>query len=383
MKHGVTKTLRVGCILLALFLFGTFALLPQPVRAQTLTATIPVGNGPYGVAFTSDGAYAYVTNEGSGSVSVISTATDKVTASVTLGSLPYAVAITPNGEYIYVTNVGNNTVSVINTATNTLAATVTVGNDPAGVAVTPNGKYVYVANEDALSDNNSVSVINTVTNTVTATISVGRSTSSVAVAPNGKYAYVTSYSNGLVSVISTATNKVTATFPAGLWPLSVTISPNGKYAYVTHDTYLDYISVINTATNTETTNVTVGGNDTQYVAFTPNGEYAYVTVLPAPPKTPGPAPFGNGTVSVINTATDKMTANLAILGEPLGVAISPNGAYAYVTSMTNGGGGTVLVISTPAPTAVQEFPAQSLIITMVVFMIIGLSVVIIAKKRIT
>ena len=63
----------------------------------------------------------------------------------------------------------------------------------------------------------------------------------------------------------------------------MTISPNGKYAYVTHDiSVADYISVVSTSTNgKETENITVGGNDTEYVAFTPNSEYAYVTVLPA------------------------------------------------------------------------------------------------------
>jgi len=345
----MNKLLRVGCILIAVFFsFCLIALLPQPVSAQTLTASIPLGNGSYGVAFTPNGEYAYVTNQNSGTVSVISTASNTVTAKVTLGSAPYAVAVTPNGAYVYVTNVGNDTVSVISTATNKLVATVIVGNDPTGVAVTPNGEYVYVSNDDALSNNNSVSVISTATNTVTATISVGRSTSSVAVTPNGKYAYVTSYSSGLISVISTATNTVTATFPAGLSLLSVTISPNGKYAYVTHDTYLDYISVISTTTNTETANVTVDGNDTQYVAFTPNSEYAYVTVLPAQPKTPGPGPLGNGSVSIINTATNKMASSLPLLGEPIGLAISPNGTYAYVTTMKNGQNGAVLEISIPA-----------------------------------
>ena len=345
----MNKLLRVGCILIAVFFsFCLIALLPQPVSAQTLTASIPIGNGSYGVAFTPNGEYTYVTNQNSGTVSVISTASNTVTAKVTLGSAPYAVAVTPNGAYVYVTNVGNDTVSVISTATNKLVATVIVGNDPTGVAVKPNGEYVYVSNDDALSNNNSVSVISTATNTVTATISVGRSTSSVAVTPNGKYAYVTSYSSGLISVISTATNTVTATFPAGLSLLSVTISPNGKYAYVTHDTYLDYISVISTTTNIETANVTVDGNDTQYVAFTPNGEYAYVTVLPAQPKTPGPGPLGNGSVSIINTATNKMASSLPLLGEPLGLAISPNGTYAYVTTMKNGQNGAVLEISIPA-----------------------------------
>ena len=358
----MNKLLRVGCILIAVFFsFCLIALLPQPVSAQTLTASIPIGNGSYGVAFTPNGEYAYVTNQNSGTVSVISTASNTVVATVNLGSLPNAVTVTPDGQYAYITNVGNNTVSVINTATNMLTATVTVGNDPTGVAVTPNGKYVYVANDDALSDNNSVSVISTATNTVAATISIGKSTSSVALTPDVKHAYVTSYGyNGLLSVISTATNTVTTTIPVGLWPLSVTISPNGRYAYVTHDiSVADYISVVNTSTNKETENITVGGNDTEYVAFTPNSEYAYVTVLPAPPNTPGPGPLGNGSVSIINTATNKMASSLPLLGEPIGLAISPNGTYAYVTTMKNGQNGALLEISIPAAeqTATTQNPA--------------------------
>ncbi len=85
MKHGRAKALKVGCILLLIsFLFCAFALLPQTVQAQnTVTATITVGSEPRGVAVTPNGAYAYVTNEGSGTVSVISTATNTVTATIT------------------------------------------------------------------------------------------------------------------------------------------------------------------------------------------------------------------------------------------------------------------------------------------------------------
>ena len=79
------------------------------------------------------------------------------------------VAVTPNGAYVYVTNVGSDSVSVISTATNTVTATVPVGSDPDGVAVTPNGAYAYVTNEGS----DSVSVISTATNTVTATVPVG------------------------------------------------------------------------------------------------------------------------------------------------------------------------------------------------------------------
>ena len=127
MKRGTTKSLSVGCVLLAIFfLFCTFALLPQPVQASTVTATIPVGKEPSDVAVTPNGAYAYVTNYDSNSVSVISTATNTVVATVTVGSGPEGVAVTPSGSYAYVTNYGSGTVSVINTATNTVTATIPV-----------------------------------------------------------------------------------------------------------------------------------------------------------------------------------------------------------------------------------------------------------------
>lgn len=48
----------------------------------------------------------------------------------------------PVAQFAYVTNAGNNTTSVIDTATNTVIATVNVGRYPVGVAITPDGKNV-------------------------------------------------------------------------------------------------------------------------------------------------------------------------------------------------------------------------------------------------
>src|SRR5579864_9703688 len=67
-------------------------------------------------------------------------------------------------QFAYVTNSGSSSVSVVDTATNTVKATIGVGARPIGVAFTPDGSRVYVAN----SQSNSVSVINTATNTVIA-----------------------------------------------------------------------------------------------------------------------------------------------------------------------------------------------------------------------
>ena len=109
---------------------------------------------------------AYITNDGSGNVSVIDTATNSVTATITVGSAPEGVAVSPDGSTVYVANQHSNNVSVIDTATNRVSATIPVGSEPGGVAVTPDGSKVYVANLASKT----VSVIATATNTVTDTI---------------------------------------------------------------------------------------------------------------------------------------------------------------------------------------------------------------------
>jgi len=119
MKQETTKNLRAVILFTFLFLSCAFALLPQSVRAVTVTATVTVGSAPDSVAVTPNGTYAYVTNEGGNSVSVISTASNTVTTTITVGARPYGVAVTPNGAYVYVTNYGGNSVSVISTASKT------------------------------------------------------------------------------------------------------------------------------------------------------------------------------------------------------------------------------------------------------------------------
>jgi hypothetical protein len=54
-----------------------------------------------------------------------------------------------------------------------------------------------------------------------------------------------------------------------------------------------------------------------------------------------------------------MASSLPLLGEPIGLAISPNGTYAYVTTMKNGQNGALLEISIPAAeqTATTQNPA--------------------------
>jgi trimeric autotransporter adhesin len=70
-------------------------------------------------------------NNGSGSVSVIASATNTMTASIPVGSAPLGVAVTPDGSKVYVANYSSNSVSVIATATDTVThSPIAVENGP-------------------------------------------------------------------------------------------------------------------------------------------------------------------------------------------------------------------------------------------------------------
>ena len=165
--------------------------------------------------------FAYVTNGGSNTVSVIDTGSNTVVATIAVGALPRGVAITPDGTRAYVPNAGS-TVSVIDTATNTAVASISVGANPQVVAITPDGTRAYVTNSTIPG---MVSIIDTATNTVVATVAVGPQPSAVAITPDGTRAYVTNGLDNTVSVIDIATNTVVATIAVGLFPEGVAITP--------------------------------------------------------------------------------------------------------------------------------------------------------------
>lgn len=265
---------------------------------NTVTATVSVGDEPWGVAVDPDGDYVYVTNKSGANVSVISTYYNTVTATIDVGSDPWGVAVTPNGDYIYVANYSDNTVDVISASAS--IATVDVGVAPSGVAVDPDGDYVYVTNNSDAT----VSVISTSNNEVTDTVDVGNGPLGVAVTPNGDYVYVTNNSDDTVSVIRTSDNTVTATVRVRNGPWGVAVHPNGNYVYVTNS-LADTVSVIRTSDYDVTT---VGvGNGPWGVAVNLDGDYIYV------------ANNLEATVSVINTSDNAIADTISVGNSPTGL----------------------------------------------------------------
>jgi YVTN family beta-propeller protein len=175
---------------------------------------------------------AYITNVLDNSVSVVNTATNTVTATIPVGAVPTGVAVTPDGSKVYVTNFESNSVSVIDTASNMVIDTIaSVGpSRPVGVAVTPDGGRVYVTDQGFQPTDATVSVINTATNTVIAMIPVGIEPSGVAVTPDSSKVYVVNTRDNTVSAIATATDSVIATIPVGSNPVAFGVFIQPRFA---------------------------------------------------------------------------------------------------------------------------------------------------------
>ncbi|HLX78183.1 MAG TPA: PKD domain-containing protein, partial [Acidimicrobiales bacterium] len=96
-----------------------------------------VGNNPEGIAITPDGGTAYVSNDGSSTVTPIDLATNTAGTAIPVGGAPVGLAVTPDGRTAYVAIPSNNTVVPINTSTNTAGVAIPVGNGPSAIAITP------------------------------------------------------------------------------------------------------------------------------------------------------------------------------------------------------------------------------------------------------
>jgi YVTN family beta-propeller protein len=213
-------------------------------RTNTVTATIPVGQFPLGVAADPRTKTIYVANFLSDTVSVISARTNTVVATIRLGragrctctfDLPFWVAVNPRTNTVYVTNEGSGhlSVSVINARTNKAVARIRLPFSPEGIAVNPRTNTAYV-----VTDHNLLSVINGKTNKVVTTITAGSNAPGdnafgVAADPRTGLIYVTNPDSNTVTVINGETRKKVATVRVGRSPfIGIAVDPRTGLVYV-------------------------------------------------------------------------------------------------------------------------------------------------------
>jgi YVTN family beta-propeller protein len=122
------------------------------------------------------------------------------------------------------------------------------------------------------------------------------------------------------------------TLAVGQDPSFVCVSPNGKFAYIT-DVGSQAITVLKTATDKVSKTIQIPKGPPQFVSFSNDSKTAYVSVYNP-----------NGSVHLIvfiDTATGQVTAQVPVTNHTPGPSqVSPNGQYLYVpnhNSMTMNG----------------------------------------------
>src|ERR1700733_6537108 len=193
-------------------------------------AQIRVGNAPHSIVIDSNGATAYVSNEGgraateadfqinsagteivadpvvgaaiTGTVSVVDLASMKVTANISTGLHPTGMAF--YGKHLLVANTYSDTLSVIDTTKNEVAWTINLGLP---IRVPGQGQPAY-----------------------------GAAPNSIAV--NGDVAYVALYNANAIAVVNLskgATNPVIGMIPVAYAPSSVVLDKNANLLLVAND----------------------------------------------------------------------------------------------------------------------------------------------------
>ena len=281
---------------------------------------------------------------------------------------PISTTVNSAPPHLYVTNDGNggpsgsgglSSYSLLDGTPTVLSGsphTTGSAGSPWDLAINPDGKYLYLTNErsrDGAGGLSAFSLSNGVPNPLPgspfATGAAG-APSGLAISPDGKYLYVANRGSGngvgglsaysLQNGVPTALpGSPYATGTAG-GPWNVAVSPDGEYLYVTNDGSGNGVGglsayslrdgvpteLLGSPYETSSTGGPLG------VAISPDGQYLYVTN------------DGNGNLKGVGglsvywlsdgvpIAFSNSPYATGPRGSPLDMAISPNGKYLYVTN---------------------------------------------------
>ena len=170
----------------------------------------------------------------SSDVSVIDTRDKKVIHTIAVEQYPRSIALGHGGKRAYVTNYGSGSVSVINTQTYAVG-NVRVGKHPWDVVVSRDGKQVYVT---VRQDKEWLAIIDTRTFTVSRVRGLPSPSISVDISRDDSRLYISStnppgspYQDAL-TVLSSKTFEVIDIIKTEQYPSAVTVSPDGRKVYV-------------------------------------------------------------------------------------------------------------------------------------------------------
>jgi YVTN family beta-propeller protein len=176
--------------------------------------------------------YAYITNGGSATVTMLDVANVRVDREIPVGENPVAVAASPTRAEVYVVNEGDDTghgsISVIDAEKNNVAATIALHRRPVSIDLNSTGTLAYVPN----SESNSVSVVDLKARQEIAEIGAGEEPVAARISPDGRTLVVANRRGNSVSIIEVAARAVRSIFDNCPGAADVAILPDSTKAFV-------------------------------------------------------------------------------------------------------------------------------------------------------
>ena len=301
------------------------------------TVAVP-GGAIADLTVSTDGATVVATHYGDDSVSVFDADTMAVSAVGVRGG-PHFVTAAERRAYVTTSAQGHDVVAVIDTETKRVIAAHPVAGTATGVAISPDGTRIFVG--QAGQDRVGLAVINTFgrINTIDLGDGTGRTVDAVQPSANGRlvYAATSDADSGKLLVVDVVEGRVIRDIPVASPIRDLALSHDGALAYVAmFDTHWGgSIDVIDTAINEITAKVGIGGAPMQ-MAVSPDGARVYI------------ADYEH--IAVLSTETTSIVDILTVTAEPSCVAVSPDSSKLYiadhagfVTVMSVAGGAAALV----------------------------------------
>jgi YVTN family beta-propeller protein len=307
------------------------------------------------------GPYAYVSNEGSGDLTVIDTARDEVVGTVKVGRRPRGLRVDPRGERVYVALSGSpaqppgvspaflqppdrsaDGIGVVDVASRRLVAILPSGQDPETFDLLPDGKTLVVSNEETAE----ASIVDVEGARLAARVAVGEAPDGVTTAPGGALVAVTSESDHRVDFVDPVARAVVARVPTCLRPRTVVFTPDGALAFATCEEGAA-VQVIDARALRAAGRIALPpGSRPVGAALTADGSRLFVS---------------NGrarTVSAIDVASRTVVATAEGVGARCwGLALTPDERKLYVA---NGPSDDVAVLDAATLAVVKRIPAGKL-----------------------
>jgi YVTN family beta-propeller protein len=296
---------------------------------QQLASTEPVGSTPAGRLF--------VTNENSGDLSVIDTASRRVTATIPLGKRPRGIRLSPDRTTLYVALSGSpmappgvdesklpppdrsaDGIGVVDIRQGRLLRVIQGGSDPEQLAISQDGRWLFVANEDA----SQTSIIEVSDGRIVGTIPVGAEPEGVDLRPDGKVVYVTSEQNNQISVIDALSPKLITSFTAGPRPRSTGFLPDSSRAYISAENGAAVIVVDALAHRVIDTIHLAGGDLVRPMGVVASADGTHVFVSTGRGKS----------VVMIETKTNTVGGSVEVGERPWGIAATPDGQMVFTAN---------------------------------------------------